>query len=34
VGRRGRAEVAATMYTHVSKCRNDKIKENTQIIGG
>jgi hypothetical protein len=23
----GRGEVAQTMYTHVSKCKNDKIKE-------
>jgi hypothetical protein len=23
----GRREVAQTMYTHVSKCKNDKIKE-------
>jgi hypothetical protein len=24
---RGRADVAQTMYTHVSKCKNDKIKK-------
>jgi hypothetical protein len=23
----GRREVTQTMYTHVSKCKNDKIKE-------
>jgi hypothetical protein len=26
VGRRGEKEVAQTMYTHVSKCKKDKIK--------
>jgi hypothetical protein len=27
-GRRGmRAKVAQTMYTHVSKCKNDKMKK-------
>jgi hypothetical protein len=25
---RGRGEVSQTMYTHVSKCKNDKVKEN------
>jgi hypothetical protein len=27
VGVRRREEVAQTMYTHVSKCKHDKIKE-------
>jgi hypothetical protein len=27
VGCRRREEVAQTMYTHVSKCKNDKMKE-------
>jgi hypothetical protein len=27
VGVRKREEVAQTMYTHVSKCKHDKIKE-------
>jgi hypothetical protein len=30
VGRRS-AEVAQTMYLHVSKCKNDKIKERKKI---
>jgi hypothetical protein len=25
---RGKREVAQTMYTHVSKCKNDKIQKN------
>jgi hypothetical protein len=25
--KKGRGEVAQTMYSHVSKCKNDKIKE-------
>jgi hypothetical protein len=27
----GRGEVAQTMYTHVSKCKNDKIKRENKI---
>jgi hypothetical protein len=30
-GRRRRREVAQTMYTHVSKCKNYKIKERKKI---
>jgi hypothetical protein len=29
-GKRG--EVAQTMYTHVSKCKNDKIKEKIKLF--
>jgi hypothetical protein len=28
----GEGEVAQTMYTHVSKCKNDKIKKNKKVV--